>query len=506
MTRKEVCKATGLSVKTLRLYEEKGLIAPAREYRNGREYRTYTPKLVEQLSQIATLRRALFTMEEIKTMQEQPEKIAGVFQQYQQWLRLQEQQLHQLRQAADRIRPETLSDLDGLIAQLRGPAAAMPLPATDIKPNFKRLDELDEGPRHVEAQVDLDDMVPNATVFRQVNIMVDRDRGNDVNLALGQLQATVRGFQEEGGSGPVRGKTKAPLWRRILTGCLIILLLILLISAQLSSTEIPGITVLFWGDVGLLVLLWVIPLWLEHRNWVKTAQQEDLQRQQARSGVDPAVYERARKKRRQLILLGICGVLLLAGGIYALARTLYAQAHPDTDCRIFFAAPAGTDRLHPDIEAMEAMLGDMVGDVDGNGEVLALVDFGEIAPDSWFLNGEAQLGGIDLTGMVSNGGFYSDDTRYTLFFLADAGEEWMNPCTDFTFYHRRNFAKDIPVDMDSLTPRERAMAAYRMDLSGTKLMEAAGLTDVTVYACISESATEEEYKLAVDLLRKISAS
>lgn len=33
-----------------------------------------------------------------------------------------------------------------------------------------------------------------------------------------------------------------------------------------------------------------------------------------------------------------------------------------------------------------------------------------------------------------------------------------------------------------------------------------GLTDVTVYACISESATEEEYKLAVDLLRKISAS
>lgn len=60
MTRKEVCKATGLSVKTLRLYEEKGLIAPAREYRNGREYRTYTPKLVEQLSQIATLRRRFY--------------------------------------------------------------------------------------------------------------------------------------------------------------------------------------------------------------------------------------------------------------------------------------------------------------------------------------------------------------------------------------------------------------------------------------------------------------
>ena len=30
MTRKEVCAATGLSIKTLRLYEEKGLITPER--------------------------------------------------------------------------------------------------------------------------------------------------------------------------------------------------------------------------------------------------------------------------------------------------------------------------------------------------------------------------------------------------------------------------------------------------------------------------------------------
>lgn len=45
MTRKEICEATGLSIKTLRLYEEKGLIAPAKTYRNGREYREYTPEL-----------------------------------------------------------------------------------------------------------------------------------------------------------------------------------------------------------------------------------------------------------------------------------------------------------------------------------------------------------------------------------------------------------------------------------------------------------------------------
>lgn len=72
MTRKEVCTATVLSIKTLRLYEEKGLIAPERQYRNGREYRVYTPELVAQLQQIATLRRALFTMDEIKSMRKTP--------------------------------------------------------------------------------------------------------------------------------------------------------------------------------------------------------------------------------------------------------------------------------------------------------------------------------------------------------------------------------------------------------------------------------------------------
>ena len=101
MTRKEVCKATGLSIKTLRLYEEKGLIAPNKERRNGREYREYTPELVSQLNQIVTLRRALFTMDEIREMQTQPDRIFSIFQDYRTWLSQQEQQLKKLRAAAD---------------------------------------------------------------------------------------------------------------------------------------------------------------------------------------------------------------------------------------------------------------------------------------------------------------------------------------------------------------------------------------------------------------------
>ena len=39
MKLKEVCEATGLTRKTIRLYEEKGLLVPQKEARNGREYR-----------------------------------------------------------------------------------------------------------------------------------------------------------------------------------------------------------------------------------------------------------------------------------------------------------------------------------------------------------------------------------------------------------------------------------------------------------------------------------
>ena len=41
MKLKEVCASTGLSRKTIRLYEEKGLLVPQMEHRNGRDY---TPK------------------------------------------------------------------------------------------------------------------------------------------------------------------------------------------------------------------------------------------------------------------------------------------------------------------------------------------------------------------------------------------------------------------------------------------------------------------------------
>ena len=243
MTRKEVCTATGLSIKTLRLYEEKGLIAPERQYRNGREYRVYTPELVAQLQQIATLRRALFTMDEIKSMQQNPDTIPGIFEDYRQWLAAQETQFRALRQAAGQVNAQSLHSVDSLLSGMEQAASRMPLPEMDIKPDFKHIDAMEEPPRHVVQQKDLDDMVPNARVFRQMNLMMDGDRSNNINVAFGQVNDLRHQAPEE--SGPVQEKHKIPRWQKILGGIL---------SALMALTAVWGIYQALadqWFDAGI---------------------------------------------------------------------------------------------------------------------------------------------------------------------------------------------------------------------------------------------------------------
>ena len=54
---KEVSQLTGLSKKTIRFYEEEGLIDPEKTYQNGRAYRTYTQAHIQTLNDVALLRQ-----------------------------------------------------------------------------------------------------------------------------------------------------------------------------------------------------------------------------------------------------------------------------------------------------------------------------------------------------------------------------------------------------------------------------------------------------------------
>lgn len=62
----EVAKKTGLTAKSVRLYEEKGLIQPPLRSENG--YRNYGQRHVDDLLLIARCKRVGFTLDECKAM------------------------------------------------------------------------------------------------------------------------------------------------------------------------------------------------------------------------------------------------------------------------------------------------------------------------------------------------------------------------------------------------------------------------------------------------------
>lgn len=190
MKLKEVCTETGLSRKTIRLYEEKGLLVPHKEYRNGREYREYTQDDIRRLKVIALLRRAWFTMEEIRQMQENPETIQEIFPQYRLWLQQQKQDLDGLIAVADTIEISHVEDIDQLTAEMSAAAERLPLPRWDIEPRFRYLDELEKEVRTMSKQNNKPD---NMTAFRQTVLVMDQDKVNNQAITFDRFRELESG-------------------------------------------------------------------------------------------------------------------------------------------------------------------------------------------------------------------------------------------------------------------------------------------------------------------------
>ena len=72
---KEAAERSALTERAVRLYEERGLISPHITNKNGRDFRDYDERDLERLKTISALRRALFTIDEIKEMLDDPSRI-----------------------------------------------------------------------------------------------------------------------------------------------------------------------------------------------------------------------------------------------------------------------------------------------------------------------------------------------------------------------------------------------------------------------------------------------
>ena len=68
MKMKEVCAQTGLTERAVRFYVQEKLVVPMAQRRGGRTWLDFSPADVDRLKGISTLRKAGFTLEEIRSM------------------------------------------------------------------------------------------------------------------------------------------------------------------------------------------------------------------------------------------------------------------------------------------------------------------------------------------------------------------------------------------------------------------------------------------------------
>ena len=298
MKLKEVCEATGLTRKTIRLYEEKGLLVPQKEARNGREYREYSQEDVETLREIATLRRAWFTMDEISRMQQDPETIGEIFPQYLQWLEAQQQTLRQLLTAARAIDPQQVKSVAELSWKMRE-AEKMPLPQADIEPRFQYLDALEQRPQKVEPEwkEPLSGGMDDSRIYRQFVAANSKDRSDDLGVAFGQLRDAMATEQT---STPVVGKREESRQLRwlekageiVLTlgAVWIVLYILYLVMTGGGNGPDGGIPGAFAVGIGMMVVGAVgicaakgIAAYRERQAWIERMRQQDEEKRKAKS-------------------------------------------------------------------------------------------------------------------------------------------------------------------------------------------------------------------------------
>ena len=136
MKMKEVCARTGLTERAVRFYVQEGLVSPASQRRGGRTWLDFDEADVARLKAVAALRKAGFTLEEIRSMgtdfrQNAP---AAAFA-----LRRRLREAIEAHQRLARTDPVQAEDLEGYAALLEREVRDRPLPPSDQKKRPSRL-------------------------------------------------------------------------------------------------------------------------------------------------------------------------------------------------------------------------------------------------------------------------------------------------------------------------------------------------------------------------------
>lgn len=137
---KQAAAETGLTEKAIRLYEQQGLISPPSREVAGRRFREYDAGTMARLGQIAALRRAGFTLEQIRAL------YAGRLDQVlPAYLEAQRQEIALRQQILAALEGQAPADVAELAALLAAPARCRPLPEPEC--SFAAGDPLPPLPR-----------------------------------------------------------------------------------------------------------------------------------------------------------------------------------------------------------------------------------------------------------------------------------------------------------------------------------------------------------------------
>ncbi len=139
---KEAARRTGLTEKTIRYYENRGLVLPDTEERNGRTWRDYTEDHIRLLEAVAILRRAQFHVEEIDAILADPGSIPEVLDEVGRRVEKTYETLGRLRSELKRREVQGAPDMLTLAEELKETVRPLPLPPQDMKFNFKAMDKL----------------------------------------------------------------------------------------------------------------------------------------------------------------------------------------------------------------------------------------------------------------------------------------------------------------------------------------------------------------------------
>lgn len=149
MTIKEAAKKTGLTEKTIRYYEEQGLIHPSKKEINGRHFREYGEQDMKELMTIAALRKLRFTVEEIKQMKSRPSEIHDICGEYQKRVERELKELQNIKEILESVHIGEKASIDEISSSVEKYMSKVTLPREDREPDFSRMDKVERKQRSV---------------------------------------------------------------------------------------------------------------------------------------------------------------------------------------------------------------------------------------------------------------------------------------------------------------------------------------------------------------------